>query len=294
MKKFAFAAALTVVLGLFQVAYGNMAAPAEPDVGTAITLEENDDLAVRSEVLDITITGPTAQITATYQMENTSDEPVTTRSMFLSPNIGTAGTKVLAGGEEVPFEARSYALNYDTQVAAEDWRYVVLAPEETAAREPGRTVDAIEFSMDFEPGESSEVVVSYTYALGGYPSYDFDAKRGELHYYLTPAALWKDFGSLTINLTLGEDMPVLKSSNLEFEKVGDRTYRYQSDHLPEEDLRIVVDENWYQNFFSTLRSPYLHMTLRFLAPFILIAAAGVILAVWSFRRRRRNRSDRSA
>ena len=57
--------------------------------------------------------------------------------------------------------------------------------------------------MDFEPGETCDVVVSYTYALGGYPGYDFNVKRGELRYYLTPAALWNGFEDLTIDLDPG-------------------------------------------------------------------------------------------
>ena len=55
MKQLACIAVAAVFLGAFQVAYGNMAAPAEPDVGTAITLEQNETLAVKSEVLDIVI-----------------------------------------------------------------------------------------------------------------------------------------------------------------------------------------------------------------------------------------------
>ena len=103
-------------------------------------------------------------------------------------------------------------------------------------------------------------------------------KRGELRYYLTPAALWNGFEDLTINLTLGEDMPVLMGSSLEFEKVGERSYRYHSAALPGEDLWITVDENWYQNFFSILRSPYLMITLTMMAPFLLIAAAVVAVS----------------
>ena len=60
MKQLACIAVAAVFLGAFQVAYGNMAAPAEPDVGTAITLEQNETLAVKSEVLDIVIEGSTA------------------------------------------------------------------------------------------------------------------------------------------------------------------------------------------------------------------------------------------
>ena len=287
MKQLACIAVAAVFLGAFQVAYGNMAAPAEPDVGTAITLEQNETLAVKSEVLDIVIEGSTAQITATYQMENQSDEAVKTRSMFLSPNVEEAGVQVVADGQLLACETECYALSYNTQIGVEEWRYAVLTDVGESPQVGKPMVEAILFDLKFEPRETYDVIVSYRYRLGGYPEYDFNAKCGELHYYLTPAAMWNDFEDLTINLTLGKDMPVLESSSLEFEKVGKRSYRYYSDALPKEDLRITVDENWLQNLFSTLRSPYLHMMIRTAAPFILIM---VLVAGWFvFRRVKRGK-----
>lgn len=287
MKQFACIAVAAVFLGAFQVAYGNMAAPAEPDVGTAITLEQNETLAVKSEVLDIVIEGSTAQITATYQMENQSDEAVKTRSMFLSPNVEEAGVQVVADGQLLACETECYALSYNTQIGVEEWRYAVLTDVGESPQVGKPMVEAILFDLKFEPRETYDVIVSYRYRLGGYPEYDFNVKCGELHYYLTPAAMWNDFEDLTINLTLGKDMPVLESSSLKFEKVGKRSYRYYSDALPKEDLRITVDENWLQNLFSTLRSPYLHMMIRTAAPFILIM---VLVAGWFvFRRVKRGK-----
>ena len=282
MKQLACIAVAAVFLGAFQVAYGNMAAPAEPDVGTAITLEQNETLAVKSEVLDIVIEGSTAQITATYQMENQSDEAVKTRSMFLSPNVEEASVQVVADGQLLACETECYALSYNTQIGVEEWRYAVLTDVGESPQVGKPMVEAILFDLKFEPRETYDVIVSYRYRLGGYPEYDFNVKCGELHYYLTPAAMWNDFEDLTINLTLGKDMPVLESSSLEFEKVGKRSYRYYSDALPKEDLRITVDENWLQNLFSTLRSPYLHMMIRTAAPFILIM---VLVAGWFVLRR---------
>ena len=287
MKQLACIAVAAVFLGAFQVAYGNMAAPAEPDVGTAITLEQNETLAVKSEVLDIVIEGSTAQITATYQMENQSDEAVKTRSMFLSPNVEEASVQVVADGQLLACETECYALSYNTQIGVEEWRYAVLTDVGESPQVGKPMVEAILFDLRFEPRETYDVIVSYRYRLGGYPEYDFNVKCGELHYYLTPAAMWNDFEDLTINLTLGKDMPVLESSSLEFEKVGKRSYRYYSDALPKEDLRITVDENWLQNLFSTLRSPYLHMMIRTAAPFILIM---VLVAGWFvFRRVKRGK-----
>ena len=271
-----------------QPVYANMAAPEKAEIGSAITFEQNDSLSVLSEVLDITVHGANADISAAYRMKNTTSEAVSTAAMFLSPNIETGGTQVTVNGQAIPFTTESYALRYDTQIKTEDWQYAVLTSEKTAGPDE-QTVDAVRFEMDFGPNEEYEVVVSYTYRMGGYPELDFNAKNGRIDYYLAPAAMWKEFGGLTINLNLDEDMPVISKSNLEFKKVGPRAYQYVSDTLPAENLHITIDENWYQNIFSTLRSPYLKMTIFMFLPFILIGLAVVILIVWIVRRRKQKR-----
>lgn len=277
-----------VLLG-FQTAFANMAAPDDPDVGSSITFEKNDALAVTSEVLDIEVHGSTADITAAYTMENTTGETVSTPVMFLSPDVEEGGTAVTADGEALAFTVERYALRYDTTVQTEDWRYAVLSDGE--AEEGEQTVDAVSFTLDFAPGETREIAVSYTYRLGGYPDYDFDVKYGHIEYYLAPAALWKDFQDLTINLYLDEGMPVITDSSVEFEKVGTRTYQYVSDTLPEGNLTITIDESWFQEIFSTLRSPYLGMTLILFLP-VLVPLLLVILAVVIWRVRKKKKANR--
>lgn len=292
MKKISliFAFVLVFALSIPQVAYANMAAPKNADIGSSITFEKNDTISVLSEVLDITVDGSEADIVATYKMKNTTDESISTQSMFLSPNIENSGVKVIANDKDTSFTVESYVLNYDTEIKTDDWQYAVLTDDEIASHNEEQTVDTITFEMDFAPNEEYDVVVSYTYHLGGYPDYDFNAKVGRIEYYLAPAAIWKDFENLTINLYLDEDMPVISSSNLEFEKIDTRTYQYVSDTLPEENLEIVIDENWYQNIFSTLRSPYLPMTLMMFSPFILIALAVFIFIVWRLRKKKKQKS----
>ena len=80
-----------------------MAAPEKPDVGSAITFQRNDALAVTEEVLDIKVTGSTADITATYSMVNVTQEPVSTPVMFLAPNTGDGHVEVTVDGEPLPF-----------------------------------------------------------------------------------------------------------------------------------------------------------------------------------------------
>lgn len=293
MSKSLRTAALILLLALLfsLTAHANMAAPASPDIGSAITFERNDAVSVLSEVLDLTVTGPQAQIVATYRMKNTTAEPVSVEPMFLSPQMESAGVRVTANGKDLPFTSKSYALNYSTTIATQDWAYVVLTDGQIAAPED-QTVDTVSFRLDFGPEEAYDVTVSYLYRLGGYPDYDFNAKRGEILYYLAPAAMWRDFSDLTIRLTLDSDMPVIKSSSLPFEKTGARTYQYHSDTLPDKNLEIVIDENWWQNILSTLRSPYLPFTLLLLSPLLIIAAAVVAVILWRLHKRRQNRDSR--
>lgn len=276
---------MSITMLLPTVVYANMAAPEESDIGSAVTFEKNEEIAVLSEVLDIVVSGSQAEITATYTMKNTTDREVTTQSMFLSPNIEQGGTEVLVNGVSVEFVSESFELNYDTEITTNDWEYIVLTDEEIGMTEEV-SVDTVTFEMEFEPQEKYEVVVSYTYNLGGYPDYDYDAKRGEITYYLAPAAMWKDFENLTINLVLDKDMPIIAESNLEFEKVDTRTYQYVSDTLPVENLQITIDENWFQNIFSTIRSPYMPLLAMVCSPIVIIAIGIIGFIVWFTRKGR--------
>lgn len=294
MKKISliFTFILFFTLSTIQVLDANMAAPQKADIGSSITFENNEAISVLSETLDITVSGLYADIVATYKMKNTTGENISTQTMFLSPNIETSGVKLTVNDKDAIFIVEKYALNYDTEIKTSDWRYVVLTEKKTASHQSEQTVDTLSFEMDFIPFEEYDVIVSYSYRLGGYPDYDFNVKKGIIKYYLTPAAMWKDFSNLTINLYLDKDMPVVTSSNLKFKKTGKASYRYISDKLPEENLEIVIDENWWQNIFSTLKSPYLPMIFMLYSPFILIVLAAIIFIVWRIRKKQKHKSNK--
>jgi len=277
---------ILLLAGFVLLSLGNMAAPKEADIGSSITFEQNNKVAVLSEVLDITVSGSQAEIVATYKMKNITDEEVSTQAMFLSPNVDNGKTKVVVNNQEVTFSVQAHNLIYN-DVTKNDWKYVVL--NDYDPEKSNRRIDAISFQMDFSPNEEFDVVVSYTYSLGGYPDYNFSAKEGVIYYYLAPAAMWKDFGSITINLYLDKDMPIIKSSNLNFEKIDTRVYRYYSDTLPEENLRITIDENGWQNFFSTLRSPYLLLGLFYASPFIAIIIIIIVIIIVVIRKKRKKK-----
>ncbi len=276
-----------------QVYLGNMAGPATPDVGTAITFQKNDSIAVTSEVLNIRVEGAYAQIEATYHMKNMTQEVVTTPSMFVSPNIKDRDTRVVVDGKEADHTAKTYVLGGyvgEDAIETDDWQYAVLYDENAKPDSDGeyaeryQLVDTIAFDMTFQPGESYDVVVSYTYALGGRPTYNYNVKYGEIYYYLKPAAMWKGFESLTVNLYLDEEMPVVERSNLDFKEVGDRHFQYVSDSLPNEDLQITIDESPQQEFWSQFRSPYLLAMLAMCWPLLFLAAplvlGPIVLVVW--------------
>ena len=155
-----------VLLGS-QTVFANMAAPDDPDVGSSITFQKNDAIAVTSEVLDIEVHGSTADITAAYTMENTTDAAVSTPVMFLSPNVEEGGTAVTADGAALAFTVEEYALRYDTEIRTEEWRYAVLS--EAEAEEVEQTVDAVSFSARrvlenamLTPRETAEALASAT------------------------------------------------------------------------------------------------------------------------------------
>lgn len=289
MKKIKFCLVLIIALIFLSpvVAKANMAAPKDSDIGSVITFEKNEEISVLSEVLNITITGSNANIVAVYTMKNITSDLVSTKSMFLSPNIDSGGVKVLINNIDIPYEVKSYALTYNVEIGTKGWEYVVLSDEELGQRD--QTVDTIAFEMNFQPYEQYDVQVSYKYELGGRPTINTSAKYGIIEYYLVPATMWNDFSSLTINLYLDKDMPIIKDSSLEFNKLKKRVYQYKSNTLPNENLKIILDQNKWQNFIGTLRSPYFIITLVLFSPFIIGGIALVALIIWLIKRNKKRK-----
>lgn len=63
-----------------------------------------------------------------------------------------------------------------------------------------------------------------------------------------------------------------------------QTVCVDDDSSPEENLNLTIDESWWQNIFSTLRSPYFNITWV-LAPVALVVLVCVVLI-----RQRKSRS----
>ena len=255
------------------VAYANMAAPEEGSTSGTITFEKNQEISVTSEILDIVVDGDIAHIKATYSMKNTTDKAVSTPSMFLSPNIEGEKTSVTINGSNIDYTTESYR---NSAISMEGWEY---KPVEQGYPDD-ELVDIISFTLDFDANEDIEVTVSYLYKLGGYPTLNYNAKQGNITYFLEPAANWKNFSNLTINLTLDDNLPVLKYSNMEFEKVDDKIYQFKSDTLPDDHLQLTLDETWFQEFIGFFKSPYLVMYLAvFGIPILVLVGIPVAIII---------------
>ncbi|MEG2002515.1 MAG: hypothetical protein RR107_05425 [Clostridia bacterium] len=283
---------LTITMTFFPiVAYANMAAPKDPGVASNITFEKNDSVAVKSEILNIVVKGSFTEITAEYHMKNTTDKDIAITSMFLSPNIeNQKKVSVSANGVSLDYKKETYNVNYNTEIKEENGKYIVVESDTMGALVD--KVDTIEFVIPFKANEEVVVSVNYVSSLGGYPDNDFDAKRGEIEYYLPIASYWKDFSDLTINLTLDEGLPVLQSSNLEFKKLEKNIYQYKSNELPKENLKIMIDQSIWQKFVSSFNSPYQKMVFTVLTIFacglaiVIITPIVIVKAVKRAKKRR--------
>ncbi len=70
--------------------------------------------------MDITVNGSQVHIVANYRIKNTSDESISTKSMFLSPNIENSGVKVVVNDKDTSFTVESHDLDYATEIEKED------------------------------------------------------------------------------------------------------------------------------------------------------------------------------
>ncbi len=266
MKKVILILAILLCLIFPIKVFANMAAPTEDSIATTISFEKNEDISVTKEVLDVTFNNYLAEIKATYTMKNKQEYFITTPSMFITPNIEGEEVSVTLNGEEIAYTIELYYTFDISSVSIEDWEFVIVEDEYDYY---DLIVQAINFELSFEAFEEVEVVVSYTYLLGGYPERTDNNKYGSLSYYLAPANMWEDFSDLTINLYLDSNMPVLKSSNIDFEEIADKTYQYKSDSIPVDILEITIGLNKWQSFIGYLKNPYLIFAIILMLPTIL-------------------------
>jgi len=96
------------------------------------------------------------------------------------------------------------------------------------------------YEVPFEGDALKEVSVSTT-TLASYDTKSSDLVLYSFDYILSPAARWKDFKNLTIDIRTDKVMGGMRDSSLEFERVADDYYTIFFTELPDQELKITFE-----------------------------------------------------
>lgn len=156
-------------------------------------------------------------------------------------------------------------------------------------------LQALIYTVEFLPGETREVSVSYP--VNG--SMDRSKTREPLHtftYFLSPASHWASFRELSIIVLTPEEAPYLLNSSLSFSADGERCYTAQLAGLPSEALAFSLYES--ANIpLQDRATGALYQTFGYFAPVVLgffNLAALIVLVTILTRRGRRKRQGGNA
>ena len=245
--------------------------------GSALEVDENCPVTISAEQLTFQIQRDDdygrlcAQVTAVYQMENPTEEPLTVpMAFYLEERKGQVGNGLEPG--QVSVTADGQALPFTQQEVEND--------------DPDRERTALVYTVEFPAGGIREVAVSY-------PSFSYSIQEGTTYwrhtftYLLSPAQYWAHFGTLDVEISAPEEAPYIIDSTLPLEEAGEGRYTAHFDGLPEGELEFTL----YREPSITLWdrcNAFLQdagYAMFFLGPVILVVA--VLVIVWVLLRRQR-------
>ena len=246
--------------------------------GSALEVDENCPVMVSAEQLTFQIQRDNdygrlcAQVTALYQMENPTEEPLTVpMAFYLEERKGQVGNGLVPS--QVSVTADGQALSFTQQEVEND--------------DPDRDRTALVYTVEFPAGGTREVVVRY-------PSFSYSIQEGTTYwrhtftYLLSPAQYWAHFGTLDVEISAPEEAPYIIDSTLPLEEAGEGRYTAHFDGLPEGELEFTL----YREPSITLWdrcNAFLQdagYVMFFLGPVILVVAVLVIVGVLLRRQRR--------
>ena len=245
--------------------------------GSALEVDENCPVMVSAEQLTFQIQRDNdygrlcAQVTALYQMENPTEEPLTVpMAFYLEERKGQVGNGLEPS--QVSVTADGQALSFTQQEVEND--------------DPDRDRTALVYTVEFPAGGTREVVVRY-------PSFSYSIQEGTTYwrhtftYLLSTAQYWAHFGTLDVEISAPEEAPYIIDSTLPLEEAGEGRYTAHFDGLPEGELEFTL----YREPSITLWdrcNAFLQdagYAVFFLGPVILVVA--VLVIVWVLLRRQR-------
>jgi hypothetical protein len=167
------------------------------------------------------------------------------------------------------------ATENETYAAVFEDRYLLLVYEVPFPADDRKTVE-VSYQAQATTDRSATPVPTYTFT-----------------YLLRPAAYWKDFRNLQVQVRTNEHAPYLIGSSMEMERTGDRVYQANLAGLPEEDLTFtlyhkpeITTQDRIQGTLQRQFGYFYPMVLIFL---VLLVGVALMVLVRTFRRRNRRR-----
>lgn len=187
-----------------------------------------------------------ALVKVKYMLKNNSDNDKSFDILFLGPILAQEETEIyankvkisdfkLVGSESIPDNWRSSSrLKIIEPISKKE-----LLNDYNGAVYKTRTDDGYKFNLFIPKGEVLELDIKYI-SEGGFYSYDEVVNDVFTQlYYLTPAKFWE--GDAKVNMeVIFPDNNYEIYSNIDLDKINDRTYRGYLDKIPKEE--------WYFNY----------------------------------------------
>jgi len=253
--------------------YANAGPPKSVEDGDAVFFlpVKHEFIEIVSEdlVYDIKVTGEEeayADITATYEMRNTSQEDVSTLVAFVANNPSTKaqvrvdGESVqVLGSKTMPWNISGKEV-YVGDLLSRHWdnvgswvEYGAWEPtfeeilrfastgERTGDTNAGYDLEISMFKLDFAAGSTHTLEVTYSEkaaVIKERKGYSYVNPTAEFYYFLEPARYWKDFADLTVTVNVPAHIRI--QTSLEgFQRKGN-TYVAHFNELPPQNLRILA------------------------------------------------------
>jgi hypothetical protein len=253
--------------------HANAGPPTSVEDGDAVFFlpVKHDSIEVISEnlVYDIKVTGEEeayAEIVATYEMRNTSQDSVSTLVAFVANNPSTKPRVsvddhevALIGSEVMPWNVSGQAV-YVGDLLARTWMNVgswtaygaweptfeeilrfASSGERTRDANAGYDLQISLFELDFAAGSTRALEVTYAEraaVIKQRKGYSYVNPTAEFYYFLEPAGYWKDFADLTVTVKVPPHISIETSLD-GFERKDD-TYTAHFEELPAQNLRILA------------------------------------------------------
>ncbi|HSP47180.1 MAG TPA: hypothetical protein VLN47_03785, partial [Clostridiaceae bacterium] len=155
-------------------------------------------------------------------------------------------------------------------------RYLLLVYEVPFLADDRKTVE-VSYQAQATMDRSATTVPTYTFT-----------------YLLRPAAYWKDFRNLQVEVRTSTNSPYLIGSSMEMEKTGDNVYVANLESLPSEDLTFTLyhkpEITTQDRIQGTLQRQFGYFYPMVLMVLLLLAGITILVLVRTFRRRNRHRT----